>query len=45
MRFLTVKFASFASAIALAVAHTSSVACVWFIFQETKMPESLYIKD
>ena len=45
MRLLTVKLTTLLSAIALVIAHTSSMACIIFLLGEPKMPSSLYIKE
>ena len=45
MRLFSMKIAGIVSALALAIAHTSSMACLILIIGEPKMPESLYIKD
>lgn len=45
MKLMTIKFAAILSAIAIFVAHTSSMACFIWVAGEPKMPESLYIKD
>lgn len=39
------KLAIFISTIAMAVAATSSAMCLSFIFDEPKMPTSLYMVD
>lgn len=45
MRFFTAKLAGLTSALALAIAHTSTMACIILILGEPKMPESLYNKE
>lgn len=45
MKMFVSKIAALISMLALALAHSSSMACLTFIIGEPKMPESLYIKD